>query len=220
MPGSSTTCTATSGSGARIGMPKMPTASVQCLLALLQQALQSVGTKLLQRIYTIRQALRRARAGSSAAAPGATTPATAVRRAATGSAPVGPERLPRLPSFEDWPFTLLPLVPKLLGNREDEEQEKFQRISRWSARSLLQDGSQGPGYGLAARRAVHDGPGRQPVYDDEKPAHPVEVSAFSIGQYPLTFDEYDRFCEATGREKPDDDRLGSRSAPGHQHQLV
>jgi formylglycine-generating enzyme required for sulfatase activity len=34
-------------------------------------------------------------------------------------------------------------------------------------------------------------------YDDEKPAHPVEVSAFSIGQYPLTFDEYDRFCEAT-----------------------
>ena len=41
-------------------------------------------------------------------------------------------------------------------------------------------------------------------WDDEKPAHPVRVDAFSIGQYPVTFAEYDRFCKATGREKPDD----------------
>jgi formylglycine-generating enzyme required for sulfatase activity len=56
-------------------------------------------------------------------------------------------------------------------------------------------------------------------YDRREAPHPVEVSAFSIGQYPLTFDEYDRFCEATGRKKPERSGLGSRSAPGHQHQL-
>ncbi len=39
---------------------------------------------------------------------------------------------------------------------------------------------------------------------DEKPAHPVTLSHFGIGQYPVTFAEYDRFCEATRREKPND----------------
>ncbi|HPE72261.1 MAG TPA: SAV_2336 N-terminal domain-related protein, partial [Candidatus Competibacter sp.] len=33
--------------------------------------------------------------------------------------------------------------------------------------------------------------------DNEKPAHPVTLSPFGIGQYPVTFEEYDRFCEAT-----------------------
>ena len=47
-------------------------------------------------------------------------------------------------------------------------------------------------------------------YDDEKPAHAVAVSAFSIGQYPVTFEEYDKFCEATRREKPSDSGWGQR----------
>jgi formylglycine-generating enzyme required for sulfatase activity len=50
-------------------------------------------------------------------------------------------------------------------------------------------------------------------YGDEKPAHPVRVDAFSIGQYPVTFAEYDRFCEATGREKPSDNRWGRAERP-------
>ena len=40
--------------------------------------------------------------------------------------------------------------------------------------------------------------------DNEKPAHPVTLSHFAVGKYPVTFEEYDAFCEATGREKPDD----------------
>jgi formylglycine-generating enzyme required for sulfatase activity len=33
--------------------------------------------------------------------------------------------------------------------------------------------------------------------------HDVEIAQpFALGQYPVTFDEYDRFCAATGREKP------------------
>ena len=41
----------------------------------------------------------------------------------------------------------------------------------------------------------------------------VTLSAFSIGQYPVTFEEYDRFCDATGREKPDDEGWGRRTRP-------
>jgi formylglycine-generating enzyme required for sulfatase activity len=49
--------------------------------------------------------------------------------------------------------------------------------------------------------------------DDEKPAHEVTVDDFSIGQYPVTFEEYDRFCEATRREKPDDRGWGRGTRP-------
>jgi formylglycine-generating enzyme required for sulfatase activity len=50
-------------------------------------------------------------------------------------------------------------------------------------------------------------------YDAEKPAHDVTVDAFSIGQYPVTFEEYDRFCEATRREKPSDWKWGRGTRP-------
>jgi formylglycine-generating enzyme required for sulfatase activity len=41
----------------------------------------------------------------------------------------------------------------------------------------------------------------------------VRVDAFSIGQYPVTFAAYDRFCEATGREKPSDRGWGRGERP-------
>ena len=50
-------------------------------------------------------------------------------------------------------------------------------------------------------------------HGDEKPAHEVSVGTFSIGQYPVTFEEYDRFCEATSREKPDDSSWGRGTRP-------
>lgn len=49
--------------------------------------------------------------------------------------------------------------------------------------------------------------------DDETPAHPVTLSHFGIGQYPVTFAEYDRFCEATHREKPNDRGWGRGRRP-------
>jgi formylglycine-generating enzyme required for sulfatase activity len=49
--------------------------------------------------------------------------------------------------------------------------------------------------------------------NNEKPAHEVSVDAFSIGQYPVTFEEYDRFCESTSREKPDDRGWGRGTRP-------
>ena len=38
--------------------------------------------------------------------------------------------------------------------------------------------------------------------EDEKPIHTVTVSRFYISKYEVTFNEYDAFCDATGRTKP------------------
>jgi formylglycine-generating enzyme required for sulfatase activity len=53
-------------------------------------------------------------------------------------------------------------------------------------------------------------PGR---WMDEAPQHELEVKAFSIGKYPVTFEEYDLFCEDTGREKPNDQGWGRGRRP-------
>ncbi|WP_281383686.1 SUMF1/EgtB/PvdO family nonheme iron enzyme [Candidatus Competibacter phosphatis] len=36
---------------------------------------------------------------------------------------------------------------------------------------------------------------------DNERRHRVSVEAFAMGQYEVTFVEYDHFCTATGREK-------------------
>jgi len=42
-------------------------------------------------------------------------------------------------------------------------------------------------------------------FSDEKPTHKVELTYdFYVGKYPVTFDEYDRYCGETGAEKPSD----------------
>ncbi len=42
-------------------------------------------------------------------------------------------------------------------------------------------------------------------YSDEKPTHRVELTYdFYVGKYPVTFEEYDRYCKETGAEKPYD----------------
>jgi len=49
---------------------------------------------------------------------------------------------------------------------------------------------------------------------DEKPTHKVTFTYdFYMGKYEVTFDEYDAFCEATGRSKPKDEGWGRGSRP-------
>lgn len=48
---------------------------------------------------------------------------------------------------------------------------------------------------------------------DEKPVHTVTVSDFYLDIHETTFDEYDAFCEATGRSKPDDQGWGRGKRP-------
>ncbi len=50
--------------------------------------------------------------------------------------------------------------------------------------------------------------------DDEKPRHKVTIATrFAIGCYPVTFEEYDRFCGATGRDKSEDEGWGRGRRP-------
>ena len=37
--------------------------------------------------------------------------------------------------------------------------------------------------------------------DDEKPVHEVRIDSFALSKYEVTFEEYDRFTDATGREQ-------------------
>jgi formylglycine-generating enzyme required for sulfatase activity len=56
--------------------------------------------------------------------------------------------------------------------------------------------------------------GEQGRFDDERPQHPVTIGhRFAVGQYPVTFDEYDHFCAATKRQKPKDEGWGRGRRP-------
>ena len=50
-------------------------------------------------------------------------------------------------------------------------------------------------------------------YDDEVPVHEVEIPAFALGVYEVTFEEYDGFAAATGRERPADEGWGRGGRP-------
>ncbi|MBL7791606.1 MAG: SUMF1/EgtB/PvdO family nonheme iron enzyme [Saprospiraceae bacterium] len=43
--------------------------------------------------------------------------------------------------------------------------------------------------------------------------HPVTVSTFYLSPYEVTFEEYDRYCEAAGKEKPSDSGRGRGKRP-------
>ena len=49
--------------------------------------------------------------------------------------------------------------------------------------------------------------------DDEKPVHKVQLDSFYLGKYPVTFDQYDAFCEVSGREKQNDEGWGRGRRP-------
>ncbi len=49
-------------------------------------------------------------------------------------------------------------------------------------------------------------------YDDET-QHQVTLSAFKMSKYEVTFEQYDLFCDATGRSKPNDEGWGRGNRP-------
>ena len=49
--------------------------------------------------------------------------------------------------------------------------------------------------------------------DDERPVHDVELRSFALGKYEVTFEEYERFSRATGRDRPNDRGWGRGGRP-------
>jgi len=105
-------------------------------------------------------------------------------------------RLSRTGPLHSYPFTLGSSAPKPIVGLRD----------------TLQDGSDGPSMAWLPGGVFAMGQDDSP-YDWEKPAHPVRVDAFSIGLYPVTFEQYDRYCKKTGRKKPDDRGWGRGTRP-------
>lgn len=48
---------------------------------------------------------------------------------------------------------------------------------------------------------------------DERPVHTVYLDDYYIGKYEVTFEQYDLFCEDTGRAKPSDEGWGRGTRP-------
>ena len=48
---------------------------------------------------------------------------------------------------------------------------------------------------------------------DEKPVHDVQIKAFRLGKYEVTFEQYDLFAELTGRPLPSDSGWGRGNRP-------
>ena len=67
-------------------------------------------------------------------------------------------------------------------------------------RDKLKDGSLGPE--MVQLPAGKFQMGSNDGDSDEKPVHTVSVKSFGLGRYEVAFEEYDKFCEATGRDKP------------------
>jgi formylglycine-generating enzyme required for sulfatase activity len=49
--------------------------------------------------------------------------------------------------------------------------------------------------------------------EDEHPAHKVKLGGYWLSKYETTFDQYDRFAQETGRQKPDDAGWGRGELP-------
>jgi formylglycine-generating enzyme required for sulfatase activity len=96
--------------------------------------------------------------------------------------------------------------------RETEEREEVNEVSHKddvdSFRDPLKDGGFGPEMVIieAGYFQMGDIQGDGNVSD-------VSVERFAMGRYEVTFDEYDKFAEATGREKPDDEGWGRGNRP-------
>jgi len=86
---------------------------------------------------------------------------------------------------------------------------KLDRFAGWHFRDRLQDGSLGPVMNIIpGGRFLMGSPASEAERRDNERQHEVEVASFAIGKYAVTFEEYDRFAEATGRGKLKDEGWG------------
>lgn len=120
-----------------------------------------------------------------------------------------PRKRPELPPIEDirgWPS------------------DKVKALQEQTAEALgmpvllrdgLKDGSEGPEMVvIPAGRFLMGSPEDEPERCDDERQHPVTIQRpFAIGKYEVTFAQYDRFAEATGRDKPNDRGWGRGRRP-------
>jgi formylglycine-generating enzyme required for sulfatase activity len=128
------------------------------------------------------------------------------------------------PFVEPKPFTsparsTLPAIQNIHGWPAHQVQE-LQRQTALALglaiefRDRLKDGNQEPlMVVIPGGRFLMGSPTNEPGRDSDERQHEVEVAPFAIGKYAVTFEEYDHFAEAMGREKPNDEGWGRGRRP-------
>jgi formylglycine-generating enzyme required for sulfatase activity len=81
-------------------------------------------------------------------------------------------------------------------------------------RDRLKDGSEGPEMVfIQGGRFLMGSPKSEAERSSSELQHPVSIGDVWIGRYPVTFDQYDWFARATGRDLPDDRGWGRGRRP-------
>lgn len=81
-------------------------------------------------------------------------------------------------------------------------------------RDTLKDGTEGPEMLVVPAGSFTMGDIWGDGDKDEKPTHPVRIPRpFALGKHEVTFNDYDKFAKATGRELPSDRGWGRGSRP-------
>ena len=114
-------------------------------------------------------------------------------------------------SVEGWIVSLSAVetqasIEKAEADRLAAEKAKLERLAAEKRAALLN----------CPMVAVEGGTFRMGSYSgssDEKPLHSVTVSDFNISKTEVTFEQYDVFCDATGRNKPGDEGWGRGDRP-------
>jgi len=90
---------------------------------------------------------------------------------------------------------------------------KRQHIPESLFRDRMVDGTPGPEMIALSGGEYLRGDSSGDGDNDEKPPTPVKPGPFAIGIFEVTFEEYDRFCDATRRPRPDDEGWGRGRRP-------
>jgi len=77
----------------------------------------------------------------------------------------------------------------------------------------LRDGGLGPKMVIIPAGSFRMGDIQGGGDSDEQPVHRVSIGKFAMGMYEVTFAEYDKFADATGRKKPNDKGWGRGNSP-------
>ncbi|MEO5336293.1 MAG: formylglycine-generating enzyme family protein [Magnetospirillum sp. WYHS-4] len=80
-------------------------------------------------------------------------------------------------------------------------------------RDRLRDGSLGPEMVFLPGGIYMRGDLQGDGDFDEKPARPITLKPFAIAAHPVSFEDYDRYCEAAAKPKPDDRGWGRGAQP-------
>jgi len=101
-------------------------------------------------------------------------------------------------------------------NQPDQRSDYLFRKS-YDHRSLVQDqmrdGRLGPKMLILKGGQAHRGDLQGNGDGDEQPSQETTIPSFAIGLHEVTFEEYDQYCEATGKTKPDDQEWGRGHRP-------